>query len=52
MTGNIPPPYLGVEFPEDTNHYLRSGYAVIDSQDAEDLARLVRSKGFGLAAGT
>jgi hypothetical protein len=47
--GMRPPPYLGVEFPEDTNHYLTSGNGVIDSQDVEDLVKLVRSKGFGLA---
>jgi hypothetical protein len=44
-----PPPYMGVEFPFNTNHYLTSGNAVIDSQDVEDLVKLVRSKGFGLS---
>jgi hypothetical protein len=41
-------PRLSSEFPgADTNHYITSQAAVIDSGDAEDLVRLVRSKGFG-----
>jgi hypothetical protein len=45
--GMDPPPYLGTQFPEDTNHYIASEAAVIDSEDVEALIRLVKSKGFG-----
>ncbi len=46
-----PPPFLGTEFPRETTHYLASGAAQIDSGDVEDMAKLVRDKGFGLTAG-
>ena len=44
-----PPPFLGTQPPASTNHYLTSGAAVIDSQDVEDLIKLVRAGGFGLS---
>lgn len=50
-TGNdgvTPPPYLGNQFPSNTNHYLATQAAQIDSQDIEDALNLVRAKGFGL----
>ncbi|WP_100459193.1 hypothetical protein [Mycobacteroides abscessus] len=46
--GMAPPPYLGNPFPANTNHYLATQAAQIDSQDIEDALNLVRTKGFGL----
>ncbi|MBE5448386.1 hypothetical protein [Mycobacteroides abscessus] len=50
-TGNdgvTPPPYLGNQFPSNTNHYLPTQNATIDSQDIEDAMNLIRVKGYGL----
>ena len=44
-----PPPFLGVTPPANTNHYLTSGAAQIDSADVEDLVKLVRAGGFGIS---
>lgn len=50
--GQTPPPYLGRTFPADTTHYLTSGSTVIDSQDIEDLLRLIQLKGYGTRPGS
>ncbi|MBN7298204.1 hypothetical protein [Mycobacteroides abscessus] len=50
-TGNdgiTPPNFLGNSFPSNTNHYLATQAAQIDSQDIEDALALVRAKGYGL----
>lgn len=50
-TGNdgiTPPNFLGNSFPSNTNHYLATQAAQIDSQDIEDALALVRVKGYGL----
>ncbi|MBF9315242.1 hypothetical protein [Mycobacteroides chelonae] len=46
--GVTPPPYLGNQFPTNTNHYLPTQNAVLDSQDIEDALNLIRIKGYGL----
>src|SRR6185312_14144470 len=46
--GMHPPPFLGTQPPDTTNHYLTSGAAQIDSGDVEDLVRPVRAGGMGL----
>ncbi|MGC5257116.1 hypothetical protein ACPXCG_12250 [Gordonia sp. DT218] len=50
--GIAPPPYMGVEFPETTSHYLVSGAATIDSGDLEDAIKAITSKGYGPVAGS
>ncbi|UEA26190.1 hypothetical protein LK464_09500 [Mycobacteroides abscessus subsp. abscessus] len=46
--GVTPPAYLGNQFPSNTNHYLPTQNATIDSQDIEDALNLIRVKGYGL----
>ena len=44
-----PPPFLGTQPPDTTNHYLTSGATQIDSADVEDLVKLVRKGGMGIS---
>ncbi|AWG64789.1 hypothetical protein DDT46_13955 [Mycobacteroides abscessus] len=39
---------MGNQFPTNTNHYLPTQNAVLDSQDIEDALNLIRIKGYGL----
>lgn len=50
--GIAPPPYMGVEFPETTSHYLVSGADTIDSGDLEEAMKTITSKGYGPVAGS
>ncbi len=50
--GIAPPPYMGVEFPDTTSHYLVSGAATIDSGDLEEAIKAITSKGYGPVAGS
>ncbi|MDV8008623.1 hypothetical protein [Rhodococcus sp. IEGM 1318] len=50
--GMTPPPHAGITFPSADSHYLASGSALVDSADVEDLIAKVKSKGYGLQAGT
>ncbi|NKR27515.1 hypothetical protein GS479_19360 [Rhodococcus hoagii] len=51
--GETPPPSpTGQEFPSTTSHYLASGNSVLDPGDLTDAISQVRSKGFGIRAGS
>ena len=49
--GVVPPPYMGVEFPESTTHYFTTGTPVLDSSHIENALKAITSKGYGPASG-
>ena len=47
----VPPPYMGIEFPDTTTHYFVTGRPTLDSADIENAIKAITSKGYGPATG-